>query len=208
MNLSEFQVRRATLEDLRALRELWKDSALPVHDLEKRLTEFQVVADHEGQLQGAIGLHHLVHQGLIHSESFFQPEVADEVRPSLWNRLQRQAHNHGLIRFWTRETSPFWRHYAGFREATAAELEKMPVDFGEPTLPWLIFPLREEVNPAINAEREIEIFRQAQKGEMERWQNTAQLFKKTLMLFAAILFVALLVGCVYLLVRTPVLPAR
>jgi hypothetical protein len=208
MTPSQFQVHRATIADLEKLRFLWKEATLPVPDLEKRLTEFQVVTDSEGELQGAIGLHILIQQGLIHSEAFAHPEVTEVVRPCVWDRLQVQAHNHGLLRFWTTEASPFWRHYAGFREPTAEELGKMPVDFGDAHSHWLVLPLREETNPVNNLDKELELFRLSQKTEMERLQRTARFFKTFATMVAVVLFIALVVAGVFLLRQNTFLPSH
>ena len=49
-------VRRATLDDLPQLIELWQMEKLPVEVLDKRFTEFQVVADASGRIVGAVGM--------------------------------------------------------------------------------------------------------------------------------------------------------
>ena len=40
----------------------------------------------------------LQRQGLIHSEAFADYAMADQVRPSLWGRIQALAMNHGIAR--------------------------------------------------------------------------------------------------------------
>ena len=55
MNGSTYRIRRATLDDLDALRPLWESMRLPVADLERRLIEFQVAESPEGKIVGAIG---------------------------------------------------------------------------------------------------------------------------------------------------------
>ena len=47
MTASTNRVRRATLDDLGALKPLWTSMRLPAADLEKRLTEFQVIESAE-----------------------------------------------------------------------------------------------------------------------------------------------------------------
>jgi len=110
MNPGPYRIRRATVEDLGPLRSLWQTLNLPVGELEKRVTEFQVAEAPDGQVLGAVGLQILQGQGLIHSEVFSDFALAEPLRPLLWERLQAVATNHGLVRLWTREAAPFWSH--------------------------------------------------------------------------------------------------
>ena len=50
-----FYFRRATLEDIETLRALWQTALLPIQELEKRLTEFQIVEGMDGRIFGALG---------------------------------------------------------------------------------------------------------------------------------------------------------
>src|SRR5215831_20838256 len=103
-----FTVRRATLDDLEKLTELWKSMRFPVEDLSKRVTEFQVAENAEGKLLGAVGLQIAERQGRIHSEGFTDFSLAEQLRPMLWDRVNAVATNHGLLRLWTKEEAPFW----------------------------------------------------------------------------------------------------
>ena len=53
---SNYRVRRATLEDIGALSELWKSMRFPVEELSRRVTEFQVAEAADGKLLGALGM--------------------------------------------------------------------------------------------------------------------------------------------------------
>src|SRR2546426_9675403 len=117
MSEPQYSLRRATVDDLPGLKVLWERARLQVLDLEKRLTEFQLVVSDAGDLIGALGLHIEGKQGKLHSEAFSQPDQQDQFRPRLWERVQTVSRNHGLVRLWTQELSPFW-HQAGFADAT------------------------------------------------------------------------------------------
>src|SRR6516225_3162151 len=104
MKPSDFQVRRATIEDLPALTRLWDSMNLAGAGLDRRLTEFQVVVDAIGTVVGTVGLQMLGKQALLHSEAFTDFAVADIVRPRLWDRLQMVAGNNGICRVWSLET--------------------------------------------------------------------------------------------------------
>jgi N-acetylglutamate synthase-like GNAT family acetyltransferase len=43
MKSANLRIRRATVDDLAALKDIWASMRLPPDELEKRLTEFQVV---------------------------------------------------------------------------------------------------------------------------------------------------------------------
>ena len=96
------QVRRATIDDLQQLAQLWEEEHLPKETLEKRFKEFQLATGEDGQILGAIGLEISGLEGHLHSEAFAHPEHADDLRNLLWDRLQIQAQNHGLVRIWSR----------------------------------------------------------------------------------------------------------
>src|SRR6185369_18066910 len=56
MSIPDPQVRRATVEDVSKLIELWKGEGLASEALAKRFGEFQVVEQPGGSLMGAVGL--------------------------------------------------------------------------------------------------------------------------------------------------------
>src|SRR3974377_775007 len=103
-----YKVRRATLEDFATLKELWALMRLPSDGHEKRLTEFQVVETSEGNVVSAIGGQIGKKHALLHSEAHRDFAIANQVRPLLLDRIRSLASNHGVLRLWTREKSPFW----------------------------------------------------------------------------------------------------
>src|SRR5258708_11300123 len=101
MNQPEYSVRRATVDDVKSLVKLWESAALPALELERRLTEFQVVVDGQDNIVGAIGLHIEGKNGKLHSEAFANPQQADVLRPKLGERMQTVGKNHGPFRLCT-----------------------------------------------------------------------------------------------------------
>ncbi len=201
MNPGSYQVRRATVDDLEELRELWRESQLPVAELEKRFTEFQIVVDADEQLLGGLGLLVFGSQGKLHSESFRHPELEDELRPLLWDRLQILAHNHGLAKIWTLEQSPFWQRYAGFKTPSESDLSRLPVHFGDRQSRWVLLKFHEETPQADTVEDHLQWFREAQKVEISRMMRRADLLKKVATGVALVLFVLVLMGGLLLLRR-------
>ncbi len=163
---SQCVVRRANVDDLGGLKLLWERSRLQVLDLEKHLTEFQLIVSLEGDLIGAIGFHVEGKQAALHNEAFTQPEQEDAFRPMLWERLRTLARNHGLARLWTREQAPFW-HQVGFAHAEPELLKKLPPSFGDMQGRWLAIQLREEAAAALSLEQEFELFQQASKAHTD-----------------------------------------
>jgi N-acetylglutamate synthase-like GNAT family acetyltransferase len=195
MDSPEYILRRATVDDLDGLKQLWEWARLQVLDLERRLTEFQLIASADGDLIGAIGLHIEGKQGKIHSEAFTQPENEGKFRPQLWERVQIVARNHGLVRLWTRDASPFWHQQAGFSEPTAEAFKKLPAGFGDAQGRWWTLQLREESVAALSVEREFDLFQASQKQETERLMQLGRTLK---IITIAVLVFVLLVGGFFL----------
>src|ERR1700733_13393139 len=103
MNSAPLRVRRATVDDFDALKIIWASMRLSADELEKRLTEFQVVENSEGKILGAIGIQISKQHALLHSEGYSDFSVADSARNLFWERIQVLASNHGIFRLWTRE---------------------------------------------------------------------------------------------------------
>lgn len=176
MTPSEFHVRRATVDDLPVLRQLWQAEQFNLHELERCFTEFQVVAGARGELLGALGLHIAAQQGLLHGEAYRQPECEEELRPHLWERIQSVARNHGLHRLWTREKAPFWRR-CGLRPASEADLAKLPASFGDRHGEWLTLQLRDEIVSEQSLEREFELFKAEQEAALRHAMHRVRLLR-------------------------------
>jgi N-acetylglutamate synthase-like GNAT family acetyltransferase len=185
--LPRHQARRATLEDLPALRSLWHNARLPADEMEKRFTEFQVVPGPDGTILGAVGLQMLKQNGYIHSETFSDPSLATQLRPLLWHRMLTVAKNTGLMRLWTLPTAHFYREQ-GFTDVDAALKAKVPEEFGNPGADWISLKLKDDA--VISAEREFEIFAMAQREESQRMITQA----KSLRLMAYGLLFLTLIG--------------
>ncbi len=110
------RIRRATVDDRAILRSLWESMRLPADELERRLTEFQVVENSDAEIVGAIGIQFSKQHALLHSEGYSDFGVADTARQLFWERIQTLAANLGVFRVWTQERSPFWKSY-GFQTA-------------------------------------------------------------------------------------------
>jgi N-acetylglutamate synthase-like GNAT family acetyltransferase len=197
MNADSFRVRRATIEDLPALTALWQTMQFPVAELDKRLTEFQVVHDDTGAFIGAIGFQIAGKNGLIHSEAYADFGLADSTRPLLWERLQMVAANHGIVRAWTRETAPYWAQL-GLARPDAEALAKQPVGWKDLPGDWLVIKLREDVEEVLSADKEFELFKQAEKAQTHATLSTAKVMNKAALALALLLGLGVLVALLYL----------
>lgn len=199
MSTAGHRVSRATIDHLQQLRALWQAAELPGWELEKRLTEFQVVEAQDGTVLGAVGLQIVDRQGRIHSEAFADPTSADELRWLLWDRLSSIAQNYGLVRLWTQERAPFWQK-VGMAPATMDELKKLPAGWKSLYPRWLTVQLRDEAS-AISLEREFALFEQAEKQRTQRILKKARAARTVATLIVTLLFVFVLVVLFYLLTR-------
>jgi N-acetylglutamate synthase-like GNAT family acetyltransferase len=184
----KFQARRATIEDLPRLKELWTLMQLDGVNLEHELTDCQVVAAPEGNVVGCLTFTMAQRQGWLHSEAFEDYGLAEAARPALWERLQTLAQNHGLVRLWTREQSPFWTHNL-FRPATATELAKLAPGWDRNARGWLTVPLKDEDAIAV-AEKELALFAEFGKRQTEQALGPVRVLKRILL--AGIIILALL----------------
>ena len=145
----KLHVRRATVDDLPALKSLWTAARLPADELESRLTEFQVVED-GGHFAGALGLQILRQHAWLHSEDYADFSVADAARQLFWERILTLAANHGVFRVWTQETVSFWTRW-GFQPANAEILTRLPEEWKSLEGRWLTLELKNEdaINDAL-----------------------------------------------------------
>jgi N-acetylglutamate synthase-like GNAT family acetyltransferase len=197
MTAATLRVRRATVEDLDMLRPMWEAMHLPGATLEPRLTEFQVVENPEGQIVGGIGFQIGGNQGHLHNEAFTDFGLADASRELLWKRIQTLATNHGILRVWMREKTPFWAQL-GFKAATEEDLKRLPEAWKTEGPPWFTLQLKDEV--AISAvEQELAMFMTAQKKQSERTMEQLKALKR-FALVVAIIFAILAFGAAFFLI--------
>lgn len=186
------KARRATFDDLPQLTALWELERLPSRDLEKRFTEFQVVVDEANAVLAAIGLQVSGHHGLLHSEVLGRPELGDQARAMLWERIQMVARNHSLDRVWTRLNLPFWRS-TGFRSVQDEELDALPEVFGEKDPALNLLWLRPETASGDAIEKQFAMLRALHTQEREQLGRHVSVIKKValvLMVLVGILVVA------------------
>jgi N-acetylglutamate synthase-like GNAT family acetyltransferase len=206
MNPSTIRIRRATTDDFRSLQALWNSMCLPAAELEKRLTEFQVVEADDGQIIGAIGVQITGRHALLHSEGYTDFSVADAARQLFWERIQTIAAHHGVFRLWTQENSPFWVRW-GFQPATLELLERLPAEWKRSEGKWLTIQLKDEAALAA-VEKELEAFRESEKKRTAETLDQARTMTTTITVIAFILGIALIGVAIFLFMRRGFLPMR
>ena len=199
--MPHLHIRRATVDDLPALKSLWLAARLSAEELENRLTEFHVVESH-GTFAGAIGVQLTQQHARVHSEDYTDFSVADAARVLFWERLQKLAANHGIFRIWTQETSPFWTHW-GFQPAHAEILERLPEEWKSLEGRWLTLELKNEdaIKSALNNQ-----FAGFMESEKKQTAEVAAKARKVSVFFTVIFFAISLIGfaiAIYLLLRHP-----
>jgi N-acetylglutamate synthase-like GNAT family acetyltransferase len=177
MNPTQLSVRRATVDDRDALKNLWASMRLPAEELERRLTEFQVVENSDGEVVGAIGIQFSKQHALLHSEGYSDFSLADAARQLFWVRIQTLAANHGVFRLWTQERSPFWKSF-GFHPPNAEVLARLPAEWkNEFEGGWLTFQLKNEEVITAALENKFAGFMAAEKKETDRLSEKARTFR-------------------------------
>jgi N-acetylglutamate synthase-like GNAT family acetyltransferase len=206
---SNSQVRRATVDDLVALRRLWQRCHWPIPPLEHRLTDFQVIETPAGEVLGCVALRIAGRHGFIHSEAFTRPEQADALRGRLWNRILSLARHHRLIRLWVQQTTaPFWAE-RGF-EPAKGELQTLPPpDCGaRADQPWLTLQVAEEPSATVSVEQELALFRAAQQAEEGRMRRRTRQWRVLAGVIVLGLLGLILLACWYVLQHFPKLLNR
>jgi hypothetical protein len=201
MSPSTYRVRRATLDDLNILRAMWESMNIPAVDLDKRLTEFQVVQALDGTVVGALGFEMCERQGLLHSEAFSDLSVAEIGRALLWDRIRTLASNHGIFRLWTREQAPFWRQH-GLVPARPDVLEKLPAQWQTTDSQWFTVALKDE-QAIVSMEKELAMLMAAEKARTARTLQRAQIVKYVATGLAVILAIFVAIAVFYLIRNNP-----
>ena len=205
MSSPDLRIRRATTDDFRSLQALWRSMHFPAEELEKRLTEFQVVEAADGQIAGAIGVHIVGPYALLHSEGYTDFAVADASRQLFWERIQTIAAHYGVLRLWTQEESPFWVRW-GFQPAPIELLERLPADWKRSAKPWLTFQLKDEAALAA-VEKELEAFRESEKKHAAESLDQARAMITTIKIIAFVVGF-ILIGIAFYLYLHRILPMR
>ena len=207
MSSSSYRVRRATLDDLPKLTDLWASMHFATDDLGKRITEFQIAENADSELLGAVGLELVQKQGRIHSEAFTDFSLSDTLRPMLWDRLQSVATNYGLLRLWTQEHAPFWKQ-CGLTKADDETVQKLPVVWKTHGANWLTLKLRDDLNAIVSADKEFVMFMEAEKQRSLRTMQHAKILKFIAALIAFGVIAIALGGAFYLIRKRPNLMQR
>ncbi len=174
---------------------------LPQDALEKRLTEFQVVVDADGQFLGAIGFQVARQHALLHDEGFTDFSVADTARNLFWDRIKVLSSNHTVFRLWTQERSPFWKNF-GFRPPDAETLARLPVEWkNEFEGAWLTLELKDEQAIVSALGTDFAGFMDAQKRETERVREKAQTMRNMITLICFGIGIVSFGFAIYLLVH-------
>lgn len=177
MTPSSLHIRRATVDDRASLKALWVSMRLSPEELEKRLTEFQIVENADHEVVGAIGVQFSGHHALLHNEGYTDFSVADTARQLFWERVQTLASNHGVFRIWTQERSPFWKSY-GFQPPNAEVLGRLPAGWkNEFEGGWLTLQLKNEEVITAAMEKQLAGFHAAEKQSTDRVSEKLQTFK-------------------------------
>jgi N-acetylglutamate synthase-like GNAT family acetyltransferase len=201
--MPQLHIRRATVDDLPALKALWLAAQLPADKLKDHLTEFQIV-EADGRFAGALGVQIVRQHARLHSEDYSDFAVADAARELFWERIQKLAANHGVFRIWMIEDSPFWTRW-GFQPASAETLARLPDEWKNLEGKWLTLELKNE--DAINAalQNQFAGFMTAEKKSAAHLAERARQLKLFITIAGFGIFFVCLVVAGWLLLHRPAL---
>jgi hypothetical protein len=199
MDSTPMESRRANVEDLGTLMDLWSGAGLPSDELGRFLGEFQVVTGPDGRILHAIGLLVEGEEALLHSEAMAQEAGADPDawRAVAWRRLRLIARNQGVVRIWSREDADYWAG-SGFQPVAVGELPATLPSFVQRDEGWWIYRHPEPAQADQMVQREMALWRTLREQEAERFRSRLVtfrivafgLFALTMILLLAFLFYA------------------
>lgn len=207
MNATGYRVRRATLDDMPALAELWRVMRLDAEALTKRVTEFQVAEGTDGTILGTVAFQMSERQGRIHSECFGDFALADRLRPLFWDRFHALSTNHGLFRLWTQEKAPFWSH-SGMQPAGPDAMDKLPLAWRELGNEWLTIKLKDDIEAVLSADKEFALFMESEKQRTQRAFQQAKVLKMVAVVIAFGLIILVFAAAFFLMRNNPRLLGR
>lgn len=183
------------MEDLPVLRGLWGTARFPAFELEKRLTEFQLVTRADGVLTGAIGLRVSGWHVLLHHEAFYSNSGAEIGRPVLFEKIRKLIAGEGAARLWMAAPIPeFWQE-VGFEPARAGELSRLPAEFSQSNRAWHTFALRDDALLERAMEKDFARLREEGRMEADRLKRQARLWKWA----AGLIALGFFLGAIWLL---------
>ena len=187
------ECRRATLEDLDSLRDLWSASGLPADELAKFLNEFQVVTDPSGRIIYSIGLLTEDGQALLHSEAVGcpPPEEPDTCRALAWKRLGILSRNQGIRRIWTREDAVYWGT-CGFDPLPVQELPAELPSFVPREVGWSVHRHHEPAQTELLVKRELALWQTRREQETEEFQRKVRKFRAVALVLFGLSMILLL----------------
>lgn len=170
-------------------------------DLERRLTEFQIVVDANGAFLGAIGLQVSREHARLHNEGFTDFSIADAARDLFWQRVQVLCSNHTVFRIWTQERSPFWKTF-GFRPPDAETRARLPAEWqNEFEGAWLTLQLKDEAAIAAALGTDLAGLMEAEKRQTESVREKAQTLRTTVTVIGFAIGILCIGAAIYLLIH-------
>ena len=188
------ETRRANVDDIPQLVKFWDTQKAPSKELEKRLTDFQIVHDDKGAVLATLGMRVVEKQGKLYGEYYSSPDQAGVLRKMLWERIERVCKNTGLIRIWCLEPIGPWSGF-GFKPIEKPGSPRLPELLGSASDPWAALTLIHDTDEKIILEKEFEMFIQSEKNSSEQMMKQA----KALRLFAFFLLFAFVGSVIYFL---------
>lgn len=178
METASLESRRAVVQDLGPLQDLWSAAGLPADELGGFLGEFHVVTDAEGRVLHSIGLLVEGDEALLHSEALAPESLhePDACRSTAWRRLRIIAKNQGVRRIWTREDADYWAT-CGFQAVLARDLPDPLPTFVPKEDGWWVYRHPEPAQADLMVQREMALWKTQREQEAENFQRRLVTFR-------------------------------
>lgn len=171
-SLSQYRFRRANIDDVERLRDLWLRHGYDSEGLESRITEFQVALDESDTIVASIGIRNQQRQALFHHECW-GAEMTHQVRRDLAAHAIQVAERFQVWRIWTTMEDVLWSEM-GFDPVKPDALEDLPQGFGDWRSGWKAYKLRSDIASDENLARQFELLKIQNQEDNHKIKQTAR----------------------------------
>jgi len=193
-SLSEFKFRRANLDDLDRLIELWERHDFDPIDLEPRLIEFHIAENEEGVIHAAIGIRNQDRQAMLHHECW-SAEMKPQLRRDLAHHAFSVCEMMQLWKIWTLLDDTHWQEM-GFDDVPAEKMDDLPKGFGDWKKPWKAYKLKADIASDANLARQFELLKIENDATNTRIEKTGKFMRLFGYFVVSIIVIAVVLGVI------------
>ena len=198
--MSQYRFRRANVDDVERLHELWERHDFDTIPLEQRLIEFQVAVDEYDEIHAAIGIRLNQRQALFHHECW-SAEMTPQLRRELAAHALVVAERMQAWRIWILQDDVHWAEM-GFDSVPPDHRENLPQGFGDWKADWKALKLKPDIASDENLARQFELLRIQSSESNEKLEKTGKLMKVLSYFLVAAIGVSVLIAALLYFQKT------